>query len=445
MASRSRGPKGRLRVGKVTVYPQHGAWWVYYRDGGRPVRRRVADTRPAAEQVAAQVNAQLARGAPTLLAFTPIGVADLRRQFLDHHEAVLGSTLATVRRYHAATRHLLDFAAGQPRPPLAHEVRPDRFAAHLRAIEVAPNGHPNTAKRRLRDKGVKFILETCRAMYAFAGRQRHLPPYAGNPFADLPIDRMAVDDRKPVFVFDAATEAAFFRLARPWAFAVHFTLAKTGLRVGEAVHLLIEDVDLGRGWLTVCTRPDLGWRVKTGSGRVVPLVAELAGVLKVAIGSRGQGLVFLRENLRGCPLLGGDAAALGRELETRCRAAGRPLTRTERQRLARGVWRDAGAVSPDTVRASFGRLTRMVGRPDATCPKSWRHTFATLLQDAGVDPLVRQLTLGHAPTAPGGLGMTATYTHTRPETQKREIDRAVRGWPASLALAAAFVANGGVE
>jgi len=60
-----------------------------------------------------------------------------------------------------------------------------------------------------------------------------------------------------------------------------------------------------------------------------------------------------------------------------------------------------------------------------------------LLQDANVDPLVRQITMGHAPAgnSKGALGMTAVYTHTRPETQKREIERAVRAWPESLRLA----------
>ena len=236
-----------MRVGRVTVYPHHGSWWVYYRDGGKPVRRKVAANRTDAEQVAAQVNAQLAQGAPTLLAFTATGVEALRREFLDYHENVLGSTLSTVRRYRAATQHLLNFVSHAPRPPLAHEVRADRFAAYLRDIEVAPNGHANTAKRRLRDKGVQFILETCRAMYTYAGKKRHLPPYVTNPFAELPIDRMRIEDSKPVFVFDEAIEQAFFESTPRWAFAIHFTLAKTGLRVGELVHLLIEDLDRREG------------------------------------------------------------------------------------------------------------------------------------------------------------------------------------------------------
>src|SRR5262249_7864557 len=127
MARRNQKPSPRLRVGRVSVYTHHGTWWIYYRDGGRPVRRKVATTRQEAEQVAAQVNAQLTSGAPSLLAFTPIGVSELRQQFLDFHEHVVASSVSTVRRYRAATQHLEDYVAQQTRKPLAHEIRLDAF------------------------------------------------------------------------------------------------------------------------------------------------------------------------------------------------------------------------------------------------------------------------------------------------------------------------------
>jgi hypothetical protein len=97
---------------------------------------------------------------------------------------------------------------------------------------------------------------------------------------------------------------------------------------------------------------------------------------------------------------------------------GRQLSRREHARLCRSVWRDAGAVSVDAVRQSFMQITRKIGRPELSCPKSRRHTFATLLQDANVDPLIRQITLGHKVSndSRGALGMTSVYTHTRPET-----------------------------
>jgi integrase len=426
----------------VSLYFHHGAWWLYYRQDGSPVRRKAGGSRAEAEQLAAQVNAQLATGAPTLFAFTPVGVPELRRQFLDYHEFTLKSSLATVQRYRAATRHLESFVQRHSKPPLAHQVRADAFAAYLRTVQVAPNGHPHAARRHLRDKGIQFVLETCRAMFAFAGTRRHLPPYAGNPFAALPLDRLRVEDAKPIFVFDAATEMAFFRAADVWAFPIHFLLSKTGLRTGELVHLLIEDVDLAGGWLHVRNKTALGWRVKTGLERVVPLIPEAVAVLRRVIGRRSTGPAFVRRRFvpNGTPCLVGDRRLLEKICTERQRAA-EPTSRAELAQVARSVWRDAGALKSDAVRTSFLRIMRAIGRSEATCPKSWRHTFATLLQDANVDPVVRQLTLGHRPTG-GALGMTAHYTHTRPDTQKEQIERALRLWPQSLMYARHWAEGG---
>lgn len=442
MSRRKRGSAARMRIGRVSIYLHHGTWWIYFREQGNQRRRKIGASRDEAEQVAAQVNAQLTSGAPTMLSFTPMSVPDLRLNFLDYHELVLKSSVGTVNRYRAATQHLEAYAMEQPRPPLVHEVRPEAFTAYLRSVEIAPNGHPNTARRLLRDKGVQFILETCRSMYGFASKRRHLPPYAGNPFAELPLERLKIEDAKPIFVFNADTELAFLQKANDtWDFPIHFTLAKTGLRVGELVHLLIEDVDLDSGWLHVRNKTALGWRIKTGSERDVPLLPEVVGVLRHAIGGRHAGPVFLRERFTGraLPPLVGDRRELERVCDERRRDAGQSLARTDLLRISRTIWRDAGAVKADAIRNSFIRIMKSIGVPEATCPKSWRHSFATLLQDANVDPLIRQITLGHRPTGgSGALGMTGAYTHTRPETQKHQIEAALRRWPQSLALARTF-------
>jgi len=53
--ARKRKPR-RRRIGRVSYFPHHGAWYVYYRDGQRPVRHRVGDSEELAAQVAAEVN-----------------------------------------------------------------------------------------------------------------------------------------------------------------------------------------------------------------------------------------------------------------------------------------------------------------------------------------------------------------------------------------------------
>ena len=319
----------------------------------------------------------------------------------------------------------------------------------VRSRPVSPNGHVNTNKRRLRDKGVQFILEVCRSMFAFAQRQRCLPPYATNPFAELRLDRMRIENAKAIFVFDAISESQFLHAAKDWEFPVHFTMAKTGLRSGELCHLLIEELDLVGRWLSIRNKPELGWSVKTRNERNVPLVRELCDVLRRVIGNRTAGPVFRR------PCFIGEhsecAAADVRQLikilnrrESAAAQAGSGLTRAHKLRLAHSVWRDAGALDPDQIRTSFIRIANRCNLEDATCPKSWRHTFATLLQDANVDPLLRQITLGHQPAGSGGvLGMTGIYTHSRPTTHAREIERAIQTWPEILTLAHNW-AQGGV-
>jgi len=203
-------------------------WWIYYLDGERQIRRRTGPDEKTAEAIAAQVNAQLATSAPTMFSFQPLPVPELCQQFLDQHEHVLRSSVATIRRYRTALNHLEGFVARSRGPVQAQDVDPDRFVRYLRTIDVAPNGHKNAAKRKLRDKGVLFILEVCRNLYAFAGKKRHLPPYTENPFTALAGSRFRIEDAKRIFVFDAQTELAFLKAAGTWEFPIFFTLAKTG-------------------------------------------------------------------------------------------------------------------------------------------------------------------------------------------------------------------------
>ncbi len=175
----------RRRIGKVSYYEHHGGWWIYYRDGQKQVRRRVAEDEPTAAACAAQVNAQVMANAPTPFSFSPVSLPELRERFLEHHEHVLRSSMATVSRYGAATAHLERFARSLTGKPSAHEICVADFVRYLRRLKVAPNGHPHAARRPLRDKGIRYVLEVCRSLYAFAAKTRRLPPYTENPFSEL--------------------------------------------------------------------------------------------------------------------------------------------------------------------------------------------------------------------------------------------------------------------
>ena len=112
---------------------------------------------------------------------------------------------------------------------------------------------------------------------------------------------------------------------------------------------------------------------------------------------------------------------------------GATSSRSDRLKVAKSIWNRAGAVDEVRIRIEFSRIAKAIGLVGQTAPKVLRHQFATALQEGRVDPLVRSLLMGH--TAGGergagsGLGMTAVYTHTRPETIREQLIGAFAGRP----------------
>jgi integrase len=140
-------------------------------------------------------------------------------------------------------------------------------------VAVSPNGHPNTAKRNLLDKGVQFVLECCRAMFNYAAKRRHLPPYSENPFTALDVDRIPIETARRVELLTDDQLRAFLASCDRWQYPVFLTLLLTGLRPGELCHLLLpDDLDLDGAIVRVRNKPRLGWQVKTRNQRVVPLL-----------------------------------------------------------------------------------------------------------------------------------------------------------------------------
>jgi integrase len=448
-----------FRVGKVQAYLRGHVWYLCYHEAGQRRRPRVGPEREAARQLAAQVNAQLEVGAPAALSFEAIAIPELRRRWLDHHEQVLRSSVQTINRYRTATDHLLRFLEQRPVRYASHfqTTHALEFVRHLRALHVSPNGHANTAKRLLMDKGLRYVLECCRALFNFAAKHRHLSPYAENSFRTLEIDRIPVETVRPIHLFTTAQEKAFLELCDDWQFPVFLTLMLTGLRPGELTHLLLpDDLDLVAGLLRVRNKTALGWKVKTRNDREIPLLPVLTDVLRRSLAGRQEGPVFRRRRYgRDCRRVSsGDLpTAMEEELRRRVRereeGVGRPLTRTEWARAARKLWWDVGAVREDRVRLEFIRLTRSMALPGCTAPKALRHQFATALQEGRVDPLIRNELMGHVGagerTAGHGLAMTAVYTHTRPETRRQQLEAALTGRSAVTVASAWLRRNDGIS
>ena len=195
-----------FRVGKVRAYRAgQGLVSCSTMRPGQRRRPRVGPDRDLARQMAAQINGQLEVGAPAALSFEPISIPDLRQRWLDHHEHVRRSSVQTIRRYRAATEHLLTFVRDVC--PVRHGVRlPTPACRGVCPTTSAHQGGPQwppakPASGRSRDAGIKFILETCSSLFNYAQRNRHLSPYAENPFRTIEVSRMPVEDFRPIVVF----------------------------------------------------------------------------------------------------------------------------------------------------------------------------------------------------------------------------------------------------
>lgn len=390
-----------FRVGKVRAYLRGSVWYLAYQEEGKRCQPRVGSDREVALQLASEINGQLQNGAPSALGFQSVSIPELQNNWLEHHELVRRSSLATICRYRTASKHLLDFVEVSKPIKRVSDFRSQHateFVRYLRLKKVAPNGHKNTRHRNLRDAGIKFILETCCSMFNFAMRQRNLPPYAENPFKTIEVFRLPVEDSKMVVPFTADQEVQLIQSCDSWQLPVFLTLLLTGMRPGELVHLLLpEDVDLENGWLRIRNKKRLGWQIKTRNERDIPLLPALKEVLQQLIGARTHGPVFRqpRCQIDHRPILERlSSKALELELAKRLNAAPPERTasvsREYQQTIAKTIWRDIGAIKEDVVRTQFIRLTKKMGIPEITAPKTLRHTFATILQDANVDPLVRK-------------------------------------------------------
>jgi len=137
------------------------------------------------------------------------------------------------------------------------------------------------------------------------------------------------------------------------------TMYATGMRIDEAVHLGVADIDSRRMSILVA-------RGKGNKQRLVPLTPALVGELRS----------WWQEHRNPVWLFPG-------------KHPDRPVT-------------------PDTVQRACKKAVTRAGLKKAATPHSLRHTFATELLEADVDLLIIQKILGHT-----SLQTTVRYTHVR--------------------------------
>lgn len=126
MPAKRRKP-ARLRIGRVSIYFHHNAWWLYYRSGGKVCRIKSGSCQLTAEQQAGQINSLLSLGQLSMPLNGTVDVDVVKQQFLDHHEHVRKSSMNTVRRYRAAIEHPVTFVKSLGCKVSLHLISVDGF------------------------------------------------------------------------------------------------------------------------------------------------------------------------------------------------------------------------------------------------------------------------------------------------------------------------------
>jgi len=190
------------------------------------------------------------------------------------------------------------------------------------------------------------------------------------------VSRLPFPKRQPTCLPKVLTVeqlTAFFAAIRKSKYrALFMTCYAAGLRLGEACHLRVEDIDSQRMVI----------RVRAGKG--------------------------------------------GRERLTVLSPRLLPVLRAYWRLAKPSVWLFPGAtparpVATDTARSVFHRARVQAGLPDGYTPHSLRHSFATHLLDAGTDLVLIQNLLGHR-----SIKTTSGYIHvslTRLQQAQSPLDR----------------------
>lgn len=426
------------RVGKVTIYRRGAKYYVYYRENKISHRSPIDGNLAVARATAAKIVAALAEDRPSPLGFQKTPPAQMVAEFLDYIENVKGLAWRTVDRYRAALDRFLAFCTqAQIKTVDAFEESDvESLVRWLRTQTRVRNGQEKGKRDPYKVGGIRFILATCRTAYNWAGKKRRmLPPYSENPFSQFPIDQLRDDSEgdENEHVFTPDQEKAFWKTCDAWQRTMFLPLATYGMRAGELTHLLVENVNFATGTIEICSKPEMFWKVKTRRRRRLPLTGPMTTVLKVLIGQRKAGFVFLNREYAGgkrAPVrafaddrhLRAHLSGLVSELLARDPAA----SKKEQRRVVAKFCRAMGQTPVKRLQAEFSTITASIGCPEFTRVHDLRHLFTTRAQEAGANPLLVQEILGHST-----LMMTQRYTHVGPQAKKQMLEQAAPAVPPS--------------
>lgn len=277
-----------------------------------------------------------------------------------------------------STRRVYSYAVQRLKeafPGYIHELRPLDIQRYIRRFEAQGRSA----------NSVQIELAVCKMIFAYAVINGDLDV---SPAAEVKKSRRLPTKKREALTAEqeAAVKAAGrAQEARGWLFG--YLLLYTGMRRGEALALSYSDIDRKAGVIRVSKklsyangqRPTMETHLKSENGkREIPLLPPLAD----AIPRDRVGLLFP----------GADGGF---------------MKASEIQTMWKGFCRDVGL--NEFVQDSTGALTETF----PITPHCFRHSFATICYEAGLDPRQAAQILGDTPEVLGKV-----YTHLRDDRKQ---------------------------
>jgi hypothetical protein len=180
------------RIDQVTIYKRGNTYSLYYREGGKTIRKGINGNLAVARATATKVAAGLRDNRPSPLGFERTSPEAMVAGFLGYVADVKKLAWRTQDRYRAALDRFLEFAAEMNLTTVdaIHESTVEDFIRRLRSETRTRNGAETGKRDAYKTGGIKFILCTCRTVFNWAARRRMLPAFSENPFSEFPIDQL---------------------------------------------------------------------------------------------------------------------------------------------------------------------------------------------------------------------------------------------------------------
>jgi integrase len=372
----------------VRVRQKDGAWWLFINHQGKRKAKRVGVGDPAkeaAKKAAARIQAKLVLGdlSPIQPKENPLTLKEYAERWLTVHARVHDKA-STVENYEGYFRvHIYPTLGNLPLPSMTRAHVKEWVAERLRGGNSRSEGKPLAAST------VKSILIPLRAMLMSAVDDGLIP---SNPAAHVgkflnhregtptkKVDPFTSEELNHVLLKTCQTHY-------PESYPFVLTLARSGVRIGEASALALEDFEMARGFMRVRRSFSEGRlsTPKTGDGRCVDMSQQLQTVLTDYLGAR-----MIEATVRGKTASPWVFGTLDRV----------PLDSHE--------WR----------RKVWDPLLKVAGLRHRG-PHQLRHTYASLLLMAGKSPAYVSKQLGHK-----SIKITVDlYGHFIPGANRQEVD-----------------------